>query len=150
MRAIFFFIFSTISVMTKISTNTREKKSLDKIESVDKTCPRNSPCMSHTSCPSAMDLFKNLGKMDRGSKEYLEQANIIKDLVCNKNEKAVCCVAEPAEEEDCMWKRKGYTNGEQVQDLFSWWFEVKCRQGKRVVQGRQWGEVVRDRRFQTP
>ena len=150
MKQMILIIFFTTAVMTKISTSTRKMKSEDEIEGVDKTCPRNIPCMPHTSCPPAMDLFKTLGMMDRGSKEYLKQANIIKELVCNKKEKAVCCVVEPVEEEDCMWRRKGYTNGEQVQDLFSWWFEVRCWQGRRVVQGRQWGEVVRDSRFQTP
>ena len=144
MRPIILIIFFTTAVMAKISTNTRNMKSDDKIKAVDKTCPRNSPCVSHTSCPSAMNLFKTLGKMDRGSKEYLKQANIIQDLVCNKKEKAVCCVVE---EEGCMWKKKDYTSGEQVHDLFSWWFEVRCSQGRRVVQGRQWEEVVRDRRF---
>jgi hypothetical protein len=138
------FLLFTISIC-KLMIKSRQERKVDEIESVDKNCPRNSPCMSHSSCPFAMEQFQQLSKLD--SKEYVELARNIKLQVCNKKEKAVCCQPEPEEGEDCVWNGKGYANGAQIQDLQSWWFEVRCGKGRRMVQGRQWGEVTRDRRF---
>ena len=97
--------------------------------------------MSHNSCPFAKEQFQQLIKLDRESREYLELASSIKLQICNKKEKAVCCQPEPEEGEDCVWKDKEYANGAQIQDLNSWWFEVSCGKVRRIVQGRQWGEV---------
>ena len=151
MRQTLCFLLFTFSGAAKLAIVKRRRQSAGEIESVDKNCPRNSPCVSHDSCPFALEQFQQLSKMDRDSKEYGELASNIKLQVCNKAEKAVCCQPEPEEGEDCVWKDKGYAAGAPVQDLFSWWFEVRCGQeGRRVVQGRQWGEVVRDTRYKTP
>ena len=144
------FLLFTISSTSKLMIKSRQERNVNEIKSVDKNCPRNSPCMPHNSCPFALEQFQQLSKLDRESKEYVELASSIKLQVCNKKEKAVCCQPEPREGEDCMWRDKGYANGAQIQDLYSWWFEVRCGQGRRMVQGRQWGEVVRDTRFGGP
>ena len=144
------FLFFDISTTSTLLIKPRQERKIDEIESVDKNCPRNSACMSHNSCPFAMEQFQQLSKLDRESKEYVELASSIKLQVCNKKEKAVCCQPEPKEGEDCVWNNKGYANGAQIQDLNSWWFEVRCGQGRRMVQGRQWVEVSRDTRFRGP
>ena len=145
-----FFLLLTISTTNNLMMVSRQERKVNEIESVDKECPRNSPCMSQNSCPFAKEQFQQLSKLDRESMDYLELASSIKLQVCNKKEKAVCCQPEPEEGEDCVWKDKGYTNGDTIQDLNSWWFEVRCGQGRRMVQGRQWGEVFRDTRFGGP
>ena len=119
----------TIPTTSKLLIKSRQEREVNEIESVDKNCPRNSACMSHNSCPFAMDQFQQLSKLDRESKEYVELASSIKLQVCNKKEKAVCCQPEPEEGEDCVWKDKGYANGAKIQDLNSLWFEVRYGQG---------------------
>ena len=39
------------------------------------------------------------------------------------------------EEGECEWYSKFYCNGEIVEDLSSWWFEVLCDQGTMKVRG---------------
>ena len=70
----------------------RQERSAEEVESVDKKCPRSSPCMAHNSCPFALEQFQKLSKLDRESKEYVELATNIK--------LKVCCQPKPEEGEE--------------------------------------------------
>ena len=58
--------------MMTVSTaaiKTEENLKEGRVDSVDKNCPSNAPCVAYSSCPSAMTMFLELSKMERKSEE---------------------------------------------------------------------------------
>eukprot|EP00090_Calanus_glacialis_P012295 TRINITY_DN20793_c0_g1_i1.p1 TRINITY_DN20793_c0_g1~~TRINITY_DN20793_c0_g1_i1.p1 ORF type:complete len:137 (-),score=31.28 TRINITY_DN20793_c0_g1_i1:205-615(-) len=51
-------------------------------------------------------------------------------------------------QDDCVWYGQVFCGGDVVIDLYSWWFQMRCSDGKMRVEARQWGDVVRDSRYQ--
>jgi hypothetical protein len=49
---------------------------------------------------------------------------------------------------DCEWYGQVYCSGDVIQDLFAWWFKMRCSSGKMRVEGTQWRDVVTDPRFE--
>merc|ERR1712106_583773 len=47
----------------------------------------------------------------------------------------------------CEWYGQVYCDGDIVQDLYVWWFQLKCAKGKMFVYSRSLAEVTRDPRF---
>ena len=134
-------------VVSTAAIKTEETLQEGRVDSVDKNCPSNAPCVAYSSCPSAMTMFLELSKMERKSKEYLELASNIQGQVCNKKEKGVCCV-DTDEATDCVMMKKGYAEGDKI--AWSPSFQVKCKHGKMVLQARHWQEVFGDTRIDTP
>merc|ERR1712025_415382 len=124
------FTSSIVTVLVFSSAATLAKTENDKegrVEAVDKSCPSNAPCTTYSSCPSAMDMFLELSKMERKSKEYVSLASAIQANVCNK---------------------KGYAEGDKI--AWTPGFDVRCKHGKMVLQARQWQEVFGENRVDTP
>jgi len=48
---------------------------------------------------------------------------------------------------DCKWYGETYCKGDTVEDLYRWWFQVKCSNGRMSVQSRSWSAVVNDPRY---
>merc|ERR1712025_838131 len=141
------FTSSIITLLVFSSAATLAKTENDKegrVEAVDKSCPSNAPCTAYSSCPSAMDMFLELSKMER--KEYMSLASAIQANVCNKKEKGVCCNSEVGS--DCVMSKKGYAEGDKI--AWTPGFDVRCKHGKMVLQARQWQEVFRENRVDTP
>ena len=63
----------------------------------DRTCSNGRECRAESDCPGFQLEKTKLNSLDRGSKEYQEKLTEIKDLVCNRKSKKVCCVPEPDE-----------------------------------------------------
>ena len=137
----------TLLVVSTAATKTEENIKEGRVDPVDKDCPSTAPCISYSSCPSAMTMFLELSKMERKSKEYLELASIIQGQVCNKKEKGVCC-RNTDEATDCVMMKKGYAEGDKI--AWSPSFQVRCKHGKMVLQARHWQEVFGETRVDTP
>ena len=48
---------------------------------------------------------------------------------------------------DCNWYGTVYCNGDVVQDLYRWWFLMKCSAGIMRVYSRSYEEVSKDKRY---
>merc|ERR1712050_15968 len=121
------FTSSIITVLVFSSAATLANTENDKegrMEAVDKSCPSNAPCTAYSSCPSAMEMFLELSKMEKG----------------------VCCNSEVGS--DCVMSKKGYAEGDKI--AWTPGFDVRCKHGKMVLQARQWQEVFGENRVDTP
>merc|ERR1712025_317332 len=49
---------------------------------------------------------------------------------------------------DCTWYGEAYCHGDEVIDLYRWWFKMVCSDGNMRIQPRRWREVVRDPRYE--
>ena len=49
---------------------------------------------------------------------------------------------------DCVWYGTVYCEGDIIQDLFRWWFLMKCNNTKLSVISRSYSEVAKDKRYQ--
>ena len=75
------------------------------VKELDKMCDPSEPCTRLADCPSSSKSVKDLILKTKKSKDYKQLAKSMKELVCNKKEKAVCC---PPDED------KGRTQGETL------------------------------------
>merc|ERR1711894_182718 len=48
---------------------------------------------------------------------------------------------------ECVWYGDIICDGAVVQDLYRWWFLMKCSKGKMSLYSRSWTEVTNDRRY---
>merc|ERR1712062_564228 len=48
---------------------------------------------------------------------------------------------------ECVWYGEVLCDGAVVQDLYRWWFLLKCSANKMSVVSRSWSDVTSDRRF---
>lgn len=53
-----------------------------------------------------------------------------------------------SQEEDCVWYGQVYCGGDVVIDLYRWWFQMRCSNGRMRIEARQWRDVVTDPRYQ--
>ena len=44
---------------------------------------------------------------------------------------------------DCTWYGTVFCNGDVVEDLFRWWFKMRCAKGKFSVDSVSYGDVIR-------
>ena len=47
----------------------------------------------------------------------------------------------------CEWYGQVYCSGDIIQDLYEWWFKMRCSKGRMMLESRQWRDVVTDPRF---
>merc|ERR1712025_129583 len=48
---------------------------------------------------------------------------------------------------ECVWYGEVLCDGALVQDLYRWWFLLKCSKNKMSVVSRSWSDVTSDSRF---
>jgi len=48
---------------------------------------------------------------------------------------------------ECVWYGEVLCDGAVVQDLYRWWFLLKCSKNKMSVVSRSWADVTSDERF---
>lgn len=48
---------------------------------------------------------------------------------------------------ECVWYGDIICDGAVVQDLYRWWFLMKCSKGKMSLYSRSWSEVTNDHRY---
>ena len=48
---------------------------------------------------------------------------------------------------DCLWYGTTFCDGDLVEDLFRWWFRMKCSKSKFTVASVPYSQVVQDPRF---
>merc|ERR1711997_1444075 len=48
---------------------------------------------------------------------------------------------------ECVWYGDIICDGAVVQDLYRWWFSMKCSKGRMSLYSRSWTEVTNDRRY---
>merc|ERR1712066_1031393 len=48
---------------------------------------------------------------------------------------------------ECVWYGDIICDGAVVQDLYRWWFLMKCSKGKMSLYSRSWTEVTNDQRY---
>merc|ERR1712025_92562 len=51
---------------------------------------------------------------------------------------------------DCIWYGTVFCDGDLVEDLHRWWFQMKCSKSKFSVNPRTYAEVRADKRFDKP
>ena len=44
---------------------------------------------------------------------------------------------------DCVWYGTSFCDGDVVEDLFRWWFKMKCSKGKFSVDSSNLAEVIK-------
>ena len=50
---------------------------------------------------------------------------------------------------DCLWYGTTFCDGDLVEDLFRWWFRMKCSKSKFTVASVPYTQVVQDPRFKS-
>jgi len=48
---------------------------------------------------------------------------------------------------ECVWYGDIICDGAVVQDLYRWWFSMKCSKGRMSLYSRSWTEVTNDERY---
>ena len=44
---------------------------------------------------------------------------------------------------DCIWYGTTFCDGDVVEDLYRWWFKMKCSKTKFSVDSSSWAEVIK-------
>ena len=66
----------------------------------DRRCEKGTRCVSTEDCPEFLKNKKLLEGFDRGSRQYKEIRDKLRESVCNKKLRAVCCKIEAEEKCD--------------------------------------------------
>merc|ERR1712012_1139983 len=72
---------------------------LGAVEEVDKTCKTEETCLPDSQCQIFQEKLKLKDELEKGSAERTAIVNQLKNEVCNKKERAVCC---PCEGNSCV------------------------------------------------
>lgn len=49
---------------------------------------------------------------------------------------------------DCLWYGTTFCDGDVVEDLYRWWFKMKCSKTRFSVDSSSWAEVIRRKKLE--
>jgi len=105
----------------------------DEVNESERRCSRGEVCKKQDSCASFIKEKESLNELKRGSSQWRQSLNKLKERICNKQLQAVCCV----EESKCNRGQVCLTREEcpRVQDLYRQYERSKSGSVKNTLRG---------------